>query len=1183
MTGHGEERRIVTVLFADVVGFTTLSENRDPEQVKHLVDRCFQWLVADIVSFGGRVDKIIGDAVLALFGAPVAHEDDAERAVRAALRMQQTVTDRAHELDGAVRLRIGVNTGEVLVGALQAGGDYTAMGDVVNTANRLQTAARPGEVLVGASTHATTERVIPYVERGVVTAKGRDAPVSAWVARPPSSAPGERPNRTTGPLVGRDDEVSVLSRAASTALGNERAALLLLLGDAGMGKSRVAAEVLGDLACSHGAVVLEGRCLPYGEVNAWWPIADAMRSAIDATASDPLEVVEPRLRRVVSETSRRELDDHEVTRTANGLLQLFGFEESREGLDLDRAREEVVRSVVTFLDDLTRKGPVILWLSDLHWADDVVHELLTTALVTLARRPLVVLTTARRSLLKRWTPPVGRFDTFALNLEALDAAATEQLIDVLLSETDHEALGEVARAELRERSGGNPLFLVELLALLDDQLDAALDIGRGDSLSDMPDTLRGLVAARLDHLAPSERALIDDAAVLGRRGRIEHLAEMARQIRGVASIDHEVAAVEARDLLRIDGDIWEFCSDLTREVAYRMLTKSDRAEKHLGVARWVEAQHEGTWNDRTVDLLAHHYGQAAELLADLGAVGQLSGGVRGRALHWIDEVSARGERLRLLPAVERLCTQGLALANEEHAATRLTLLIRRARERTHARDAAGAAEDAAAAMELALESGDESAHAAVLVVQGDLAQQAGDLDRAQATLDQAVQRYAEAGDDDGRAEALRARSLAELFAGRTSQAERTASEAREVFQSLGRTSGEAWALQNLAWISFVQGRTAEAERRIGESLELFGDLGDSGGAAWARGLRGFVRLAEGDLAGADELQRAVLTDARAGGDRWATAMMLMLGAVVRLWLGRTDEAVVAGRDGLALFRSVHDRFGEARIAWPLARALAMQGDVAESLAVLDEVRRSLEGSDGGTSPLEDRAIVAVARASVEVHLGRPERALEAMGWLIELLGAESSGRGRGPGFTAAEVAQLGGGTDTLTVIGMAHLQQGATQEAAEVLDAAAAALGPDAGAVAVAVNLGFVRLAEGRVDDAGRMATKVLEDARTSYLDRTMAWLVAGLAGARRRDPNALAAAFAAARAEVDGTGDVLTQALARLAEGRARDVVGDDGAADLTAEAWARLHGLGIDGAGWLNVFDLSLGLSAQVAPDPA
>ena len=1172
------------MLFADVVGFTTLSENRDPEQVKHLVDRCFQWLVADIVSFGGRVDKIIGDAVLALFGAPVAHEDDAERAVRAALRMQQTVTDRAHELDGAVRLRIGVNTGEVLVGALQAGGDYTAMGDVVNTANRLQTAARPGEVLVGESTHATTERVIPYVERGVVPAKGRDAPVSAWVARPPSSAPGERPNRTTGPLVGRDDEVSVLTRAASTALGNERAALLLLLGDAGMGKSRVAAEVLGSLACSQGAVVLEGRCLPYGEVNAWWPIADAMRSAIDATASDPLEVVEPRLRRVVSETTRRELDDHEVTRTANGLLQLFGFEESREGLDLDRAREEVVRSVVTFLDDLTRKGPVILWLSDLHWADDVVLELLTTALVTLARRPLVVLTTARRSLLKRWTPPVGRFDTFALNLEALDAAATEQLIDVLLSETDHEALGEAARVELRERSGGNPLFLVELLALLDDQQVAALDGGRSDSLSDMPDTLRGLVAARLDHLAPNERALIDDAAVLGRRGRIEHLAEMARQIRGVAHIDGEVAAVEARDLLRIDGDIWEFCSDLTREVAYRMLTKSDRAEKHLGVARWVEAQHEGNWNDRTVDLLAHHYGQAAELLADLGAVGQLSGGVRGRALHWIDEVSARGEHLRLLPAVERLCTQGLALADDEHAATRLTLLVRRARGRTQARDAAGASEDAAAAMELALELGDESAHAAVLVVQGDLAQQAGDLDRAQATLDQAVQRYAEAGDDDGRAEALRARSLAELFAGRTTDAERTASEAREVFHSLGRTSGEAWALQNLAWISFVQGRTAEAEHRIGESLELFGDLGDSGGAAWARGLRGFVRLAEGDLAGADELQRAVLTDARA---RWRS-------------LGHRHDAD-ARRGRAALVGS--DRRSRGRRprrvgAVPLGARPIRRGP-----------HRLVAGTRPGHAGRCRRELRRARRGASLA--GRVRRGDEPAGGSGDRDGRTR--RGRGPPRTSRPRARGDGVVDRAA---------GRREQRARLRRGLHGGRGRTArGRHRHAHRHRHGVPPTGRDTRGGRGArrrcSRVGTRCRSGGRRRQPGLRATGRGPGRRRRPDGDHGAGGrphllprphdglagrgpgrrpssrprprwpqrsprhAARWTAPATSS--PRRWPALPRGGRATLVGDGGAADLTAEAWARLHALGIDGAGWLTVFDLSLGQSAQVAPDPA
>jgi class 3 adenylate cyclase/tetratricopeptide (TPR) repeat protein len=1216
VTGHGEERRIVTVLFADVVGFTTLSERRDPEQVKHLVDRCFQLLVADVVSFGGRVDKIIGDAILALFGAPIAHEDDAERAVRAALRMQQTVTERSAELDGAVRLRIGVNTGEVLVGALQAGGDYTAMGDVVNTANRLQTAARPGEVLVGEATFGATERVMPYTERGVVPAKGREAPVRAWIARQPLTAPGERANRKTGPLVGRDAEVSTLRSAASTALSNERASLLVLLGDAGMGKSRIAAEVTNDLTCTHDAVLLQGRCLPYGEVNAWWPLADALRGLIGVEPGEPLEVIEPRLRRLVAETARRETDDAEVTRTTSGLLQLFGFEEARTGIDPDRAREEVVRSFVMFLDDMTRQRPVILWLSDLHWADSVVNDLLSTTLASLARRPLVVQATARRSLLDSWSPPVGRFDTFALNLEALDADATDRLIDVLLGESETEELGDAARAELRERSGGNPLFLVELLALLDDQRHAQVGSMASDSLGELPDTLRGLVAARLDNLGAPERALIDDAAVLGRRGRVEHLAEMARQVRGVDDIAPELAEVEARDLIRIEGDVWEFCSDLTREVAYRMLTKSVRADKHLGVARWIEAQHVGPWSDRMVDQLAHHYGQAAELLADLGAVGQLSGGVRDRALHWIDEVSARGERLRLLPAVERLCTQGLALAGADPSPIRLTLLIRRARSRTLGRDAVGAGEDAAQAMALAQTFGDDVSQAAVLVIEGDLAQQAGDLAGSRRTLDRAVERYAAAGDEQGRAEALRARGMAELFAGRTAEAERTTTEARDAFQSLGLRSGEAWALQNLAWISLVQGRTTEAERRIGESLAIFGELGDSGGAAWARGLQGFVRLAEGDLVGADVLQRSVLADAQAGGDRWAAAMMQLLGSTVRLWTGRTESAVAAGRDGLAMFRAVHDHFGEARIAWPLARGLAMQGRISEALSVLDEVRRSLEGTDPESSPIEDRATVAMALASVEVHLGRPDRALEAVDWIakmygIDLVVAEPAGDlGEPPGaapttddgapldgatadadvpdlqpprrpLTASDLGGVGGGIETLATVGLARLQLGWVAGAADLMEAAARVAGSEAGCVPVACHLAFVRLAEGRIDEGEVLARRVLDDARTTYMDRALAHLVTGLAAARRREVPALRAAFERARSEVDVTGDVLTQAFVRLAEGRALDVVGDEGAVDRTADAWSRLHELGIDGAGWLNVFDLGLGLTLSAIAD--
>src|SRR5436190_9229296 len=270
---RGDERRIVTVVFADLVGYTTLSETRDPEHVKNLIDGCFERLVADIDAFGGRVDKIIGDAIVALFGAPTAHEDDAERAVRAALRMQETLSAYTADLDVDIRMRVGVNTGEVLVGALRAGGDYTAMGDVVNTANRLQSAAQPGEVLVGAATFAATRRTVRYDVLDPIDAKGREELVPAWRADGAVAPPGYRPERNRARLIGREPELGLLCHSVENAICNARASLLLLLGEAGVGKSRLAEELASHAEENHNALILEGRCVPYGEANIWWPVA----------------------------------------------------------------------------------------------------------------------------------------------------------------------------------------------------------------------------------------------------------------------------------------------------------------------------------------------------------------------------------------------------------------------------------------------------------------------------------------------------------------------------------------------------------------------------------------------------------------------------------------------------------------------------------------------------------------------------------------------------------------------------------------------------------------------------------------------------------------------------------------------------------------------------------------------
>jgi class 3 adenylate cyclase len=255
-----DERRIATVLFADLVGFTTFSESADPEHVKNLVDRCFERLVTDVTAFGGQVDKIVGDAIVALFGAPVAHEDDAERAVRAALQMQRTLATLRQDLRVSAEMRVGVNTGEVLVGALRAAGEYTAMGDVVNTASRLQAAARPGQVIVGPLTHEATRRVVRYDPLGALVVKGREEPVEAWTAEEVIALPGQRPKQTRAALVGRDPEMSLLRRMFDAALNRQRAQLVLLFGEAGVGKSRLAVELAAMAYEERGATVLKAPC-----------------------------------------------------------------------------------------------------------------------------------------------------------------------------------------------------------------------------------------------------------------------------------------------------------------------------------------------------------------------------------------------------------------------------------------------------------------------------------------------------------------------------------------------------------------------------------------------------------------------------------------------------------------------------------------------------------------------------------------------------------------------------------------------------------------------------------------------------------------------------------------------------------------------------------------------------------
>lgn len=545
LSTRADERRIITVLFADLVGFTTFSEHADPEQLKNVIDAAFQRLVADIAGHGGRVDKIVGDQIMALFGAPIAHEDDAERAVRAGLQMQATLCAYADEMGIPVRMRVGINTGEVLVGALRAGGEYTAMGDTVNVASRLQTIAEPGQVLVGPLTHAATSGVVRYEAVGAVEARGRGGLVDAFLARETLAPPGHRPRRRRTPLLGRDQEMAMLCPALAMAFERRRPQLLFLAGEAGIGKTRLAEELASTAAQQYSATVLEGRCVPYGEANVWWPVAMAIRHALGIDVDDTPDEVTEKTRSKVSWGLGLAPDSAEVQHATDGLCYLLGIPTLDE-MEPVRAREVATYSFVGLLRNMAGRKPLVYSVSEVHWADPLVLDLLDDLPDLMRGYPFVLVATSRLELSERWAPRPGRHNLVALHLDPLDRAASEQLVATLL---EGSAAPDLIEAVL-DRSGGNPFFLEELAGL----------VHGAEAPDELPATLRALVAARLDNLPAPERRLLDHAAVVGRLGTVEVLAALGGTSDAV--LRRNLDALTGRDLLSVEDGTWQFRSDL---------------------------------------------------------------------------------------------------------------------------------------------------------------------------------------------------------------------------------------------------------------------------------------------------------------------------------------------------------------------------------------------------------------------------------------------------------------------------------------------------------------------------------------------------------------------------------------------------------------------------------------------
>ncbi|HEX5615825.1 MAG TPA: adenylate/guanylate cyclase domain-containing protein [Acidimicrobiia bacterium] len=1136
-----DERRLVTVLMGDLVGFTALSESADPEQLKRFVDRCFERLVADLQAFGGHLDKIVGDEIVARFGAPVTHEDDAERAVRAALRMHETLATYAAETGVPVRMRIGINTGEVLVGALQAGGDPTMMGDVVNTASRLQTAAAPGQVVVGAATYAATRGVVEYEALGRLSVRGREELVEAWLARAVLSRPGRRASRPKTPLIGRDDELALLRAAIDLAIARGRAQLVVVRGEAGMGKGRIVDELARVVAKQHGARVLIGHNVPYGDSNPFGAFAEALRHACALDASidgdGGLDALRLRVAAAVTRLLGVEPESRESERIVEGLLHVMEGV-TRPAVDPSRAREDAMRSVKTFVGALAARGPVFLVVGDLHWADPVVAELADQLLRHARSLPLVVVITSRPDLDSDWP---ARHNTLTLTLDPLDAGATTDLVEALLG---REVPAELA-SFLLERSGGNPFYVEELVALLreshsEDELLSDVDRAR---LSDLPATLHGLVAARIDALDEAERSLLEDFAVVGGNGRVVDALALSHRSEAPSLLRRLVQ----RDLLVVDGEEFHFRSDLIREVAYSTLAKAERARRHAILAPLLR-----THGEAGVDQVAEHFRIAVELVDEMGPVPGVPADLREQAHDALLAAAAAAERRESFHTAARLYDAVLGVLPTDAPEARWTALLGRARARSEMRDLAPAREDALLVLEEAREADDQATIAGALCVIAAVHTHAAEYADAERAFSEAVDRYRSLGDDANVANALRGMGFALLLSGHTDEAEHLLADALSGFRATGDQRGEAWALQNLAWIAFNRADTRTAEARLDQSQQLFREIGDWGGLGWAVGLLAWVRYQQGDLDGAAVLAEGAAKDGRETGNRWALGMMEVLRANIALWSGRVEESLDHGRDALHAFRSIPDRWGELQTLAGMTRSLALLGrtsDYDAALVELDTTARAMGDTDM-------RAAARIVHAGVAATLGRSD---EVRAVINEQGGSTSA-------F---------GDADRAGFLGLALLQDQQPADALAVLDAVLA-VREDAGPrLALGGLAALALLSLGRDAEARDLIATLDALPGGTWADRLMLRWSEGCARLRADDPDALDS-FVAAREIAHGTDSVVHRALGDLALAFARATSAGTGDDDGLVAARARCESLGIDAAAWERCFAGAASLAA-------
>jgi class 3 adenylate cyclase/tetratricopeptide (TPR) repeat protein len=1101
------ERRLVSVLFADLVGFTAQSEAQDPDEVRDFLGRYFDTCRTLIRRYGGTVEKFIGDAVMAVWGTPVAQEDDAERAVRAALDLVQAVTVLGEELGRRdLRARAGVLTGEAAV-TLGATGEGMVAGDLVNTASRIQAAAPPGAVYVGERTRRSTDAAVVFEDAGTHDLKGKAEPLPLWRAMRVVAMVGGR-QRSTGleaPFVGRDAELRTAKELFHQSADGRKAHMVSIIGVAGIGKSRLSWEFwkyldgLRDLVRWH-----RGRCLAYGDGVTYWALAEMVRSRAGILeGEDPLSA-----RRKLRDTVEEFVPDaEERVWIESRLAHLLALEDRTA-----REPEDLFGAWRRFFERIAEREPVVMIFEDLQWADPSLLEFIDYLLNWSRGHPIFVMCLARPEVSDRF-PQWGsaRRGVSTMYLEPLRRQDMELLLDGLVP-----GLPEPVRSAILDRAEGVPLYAVETVRMLLDRgllvqdESAYRPVGPIDDLA-VPESLHALIAARLDGLPAEERTLLQNAAVIGKVFSVPALAAVSG--RDEASLEANLSSLVRKEVLGIQADPrspergqYVFLQDLVRRVAYETLSKRDRKARHLAAAEHLERQ----WGEEEVaEVLASHYLEAHRAVPDAPDAADN----KGRAREALVRAATRSESLAARRAALAYFEQAIELTDDPRLRADL---FTRAGQMANDSGLVDRARDLFdRGIEIARELGDEVGQARIELTRGFMATADGRLEESLERLHRAhevLSRYPP-GPELAQANAEIARLT--YFLGRPDEARDAIERALPIAEHLFLPEILSQALNTKALVLKSAGRTQEALALLRHALRLAVEHDAANAAQRAYNNLASVLDSEGAYQEIEEmLSRGLDLTRKLGHRAWETKFMAARVPLL-VFLGRWDEAVLAEAESAAM----EDTANLAAIIMErsvICLVHASRGKLARAEEALGA--EILEASQD----VQALQTLALGRATVAWFRGDPEEALSsaqiaidtvdqtgvvtqievayaiAMDATIDLGDLDRAGAllaemeevsaGRGSPFFRAEIARIRGKVSGL---------RGDSVAAATAFEEAVArfrAMGLRFHLAVALSDFGRSLEAEGRTEEAG----PILAEAREIFEDLQATWWLERIDGSQR-------------------------------------------------------------------------------------